>query len=134
MGYLMFKDTIWCCYLMNWPHFRFWCRNLSNFSLVFWKIWKHQKDFLKLSDLYLDAITLVHRNSRYRKFVSFWVCGYRNCLTWNYYCPSLGRPACKISLYEKRGALRDLYAHNLPIFWLNGVKETCNKEWLHLCS
>ena len=37
-----------------WPLFRFLGRNLSNFSVVFWKIEKHQKDILKLSDLYND--------------------------------------------------------------------------------
>ena len=25
---------------------------LENFSLIFWEIWKHQKDILKLTDLY----------------------------------------------------------------------------------
>ena len=36
---------------MIWPLFRFLGRNLSNFLVFFWKIEKHQKDILKLSDL-----------------------------------------------------------------------------------
>ena len=39
---------------MIWTLFWFWGRNLSNFLLVFWKISKNKKDFLKLTDLYLD--------------------------------------------------------------------------------
>merc|ERR1719189_1868213 len=46
---------------MIWPLFGFLGRSLSNFSVVFWKIEKHQKDILKLSDLY--KIQLRYYNS-----------------------------------------------------------------------
>ena len=41
---------------MIWPLFRFWGRNLSNYSLLFFcKIKKNQNDILKLTDLYITA-------------------------------------------------------------------------------
>ena len=40
-----------CLYFVDFTTFLFLGRNLSNFSLVFWKILEIHKDILKLSDL-----------------------------------------------------------------------------------
>ena len=61
---------------MIWPLFRFWGRNLSNFSLVFWKIEKNQKDILKLTDLY-QFDNIQSTSSLILKF----------CCTWSTYFP-----------------------------------------------
>ena len=55
MGYrlsICIKDIIECLYLMIWPFFRFLGRNLSNFFFGILENLRHQKDILKLTDLY----------------------------------------------------------------------------------
>ena len=51
------KCIIECLYLMIWPLFRFLGRNLSNFFVGFLENLRHQKDILKLTDLYVLLIS-----------------------------------------------------------------------------
>ena len=46
-----------CLYFFNLTHFRGQGRNPGNISLLFWKILRHQKFVLKLSELYPIQVT-----------------------------------------------------------------------------
>ena len=47
------KDIIECLYIMIWPLFRFFGQKSVKFFVGFLENLRHQKDILKLTDLYL---------------------------------------------------------------------------------
>ena len=66
-----YKDIQQCLYLMIWQLFRFLSRNLSSFLVVFLENLRHQKNILKLTDLYSN-LSSFEEESSFSMFVKIW--------------------------------------------------------------